>query len=97
MAAEMTLPVAPFPANPLARLKAIRELAHFAQVHEALGESLLRSEAFPIAEREDRIDQADAHFQTYEKAVGQLIELICDDEAVVHMNMIEAHCAELGG
>ena len=91
MGEAMTLPNVIEPMTPLGRLAAIRELAHFAQVHEAIGEQLLRSEAFPIPEREDRIDQADAHFVTYDKAVGQLIALICDDDAIPAMDLIQAH------
>lgn len=93
MDSQITLPIVDAPTSPLARLQAIRQLAHFAQVHDALGEATLRCEDLTIPEREDMWDKADAHFLTHETAVGQLIALICDDEAGAQMDVIEARCA----
>lgn len=84
------------PTTPLARLGAIRGLAHYAQVQEALGDHCSRSECLPIPDREEKLREADLYYDSYEKAVRQLVALICDDEAIPHMDMIEAQCAVLG-
>lgn len=97
MAPEMKLPETPALTSPLARLKAIGELAHFARVHEAIGEQLFESEHLSMEQREANFMKADEHFETFEKAVGQLVEMICGDGAVAQLNMVEAHCAELEG
>ncbi len=86
------------PLTPAERIEAVRALAHFAQVQEAIADELFaKAEELSHGEAEPLLKAADAAYEDRERAFLKLIALICgDEEATAECGKIEDRC-EAGG